>query len=61
MLAPLFALVFLHERLGPRGWLGIVFVGVGILLLALKPDPSLSERLQPPAFRSKASVEIARG
>ena len=36
VLVALFALVFLHERLDPRGWLGIVFVGIGIVLLALK-------------------------
>ena len=36
VLVALFAFVFLHERPAPRDWLGIAFVGVGVLLLSLK-------------------------
>jgi uncharacterized membrane protein len=31
-----FALVFLHERLDARGWLGVAFVVAGIILLGMR-------------------------
>ena len=36
VLVALFAVVFLGERLEPRGWLGLVCVATGVLLLSLK-------------------------
>lgn len=36
VLVAVFALVFLHERLDLRGWAGVGFVTVGIVLLALR-------------------------
>ena len=36
VLVALFAVVFLGERPAPRDWLGILMVGAGVLLLALK-------------------------
>jgi transporter family protein len=35
-LVAVFALVFLHERLDARGWLGVAFVVAGIILLGLR-------------------------
>jgi transporter family protein len=35
-LVALFALVFLHERLDARGWLGVALVVAGIVLLGLR-------------------------
>ena len=35
-LVAVFALVFLHEKLDLRGWLGIAFVVAGIVLLGLR-------------------------
>lgn len=37
VLVALFAVMFLHERPSPRAWAGIGCVGVGVLLLSLKP------------------------
>lgn len=36
VLVAVFALVFLHERLNSREWLGVGLVSAGVLLLALK-------------------------
>ncbi|MEN5208762.1 EamA family transporter [Stenotrophomonas terrae] len=36
VLVALFAVTFLHERLGWREWLGVVMIGGGVLLMALK-------------------------
>jgi transporter family protein len=36
VLVAVFAVLFLHERPSGREWLGIVMVGVGVLVLALK-------------------------
>lgn len=36
VLVALFAAAFLHERLGPRDWLGIGLVGTGVIVLALR-------------------------
>lgn len=36
VLVALFALVFLHERLNSREWLGVGLVSAGIVLMALK-------------------------
>ena len=35
VLVALFAVLFLGERLGPRSWLGIGFVGAGAILVAI--------------------------
>ncbi|WP_305805414.1 EamA family transporter [Stenotrophomonas sp. YIM B06876] len=36
VLVALFAVAFLHERLGWREWTGLLMIGGGVLLLALK-------------------------
>jgi transporter family protein len=36
LLVAVFAVVFLNERPSPREWLGILMVGAGVLVLALK-------------------------
>lgn len=36
VLVALFAVAFLHERLGWREWLGVAMIGGGVLLMALK-------------------------
>jgi transporter family protein len=36
VLVAVFAVLFLHERPSGREWLGILMVGVGVLVLALK-------------------------
>ena len=35
VLVALFAVMFLGERLGPRSWLGVGFVGAGAILVAI--------------------------
>ncbi|MGV8960623.1 MAG: EamA family transporter [Stenotrophomonas sp.] len=36
VLVALFAVAFLHERLGWREWIGLAMIGGGVILLALK-------------------------
>jgi transporter family protein len=36
VLVAVFAMLFLHERPSAREWLGILMVGAGVLVLALK-------------------------
>jgi bacterial/archaeal transporter family protein len=36
VLVAIFAVIFLHERPGPREWIGIALVGLGVFVLGFR-------------------------